>query len=585
MKNLPTWDLSDLYSGMDAKELSADLAKIKSDSEEFCKKHEGKVPQLDGAQIAQAIARYEEISELCQKIGSYAGLLFAGDMLDDEISGFYQNTSESLTEVSSKLVFFTLALNKFSDSEIEELLKDEKLVYYKPWVMDLRVQKPYQLSDELERFELDKSVTASSAWVRLFEETHADLKYDFDGEDLSNSEIFDKLQNKDAAVRKKAAEAISETLTDNIKLFAAVTNNLAKDKAVSDKWHGLPKPITSRNIDNLVEDEVVDALIKTVKDNYGNLAHRYYKFKAKWLGQEKLEYWDRNAPFPEEDDSRIPYEEAVDITLSAYEEFSPKLAEIGRKFFDNRWIDVPPRKGKDSGAFAHPVVPSAHPYLLLNYQGKVNDVMTLAHELGHGVHQYLAREQGALMCDTPLTLAETASVFGEQLVFRSMLEKETDPAKKRIMIAGKVEDMLNTVVRQIAFCEFERLVHDGRREGELSPQKLGEFWMQTQKESLGDALNFEDSYNVYWSYIPHFIHTPFYVYAYAFGDCLVNSLYSVYLEGLDGFEEKYIEMLKAGGTKRHKELLAPFGLDASHPDFWQKGLNVIASFIDELEKA
>lgn len=579
-KDLPIWDLTDLYANK--QDALADIEKIAKIADEFCAKYEGKISGLGGDALGEALAEYEAIEEQGQKVGSYAGLIFAGDMLSEENSAFYQNISESLTDISSKLVFFTLALNKFSDEKIAEFYKSEKFAHYKSWIEDLRVMRPYQLSDELERFELDKSTTSNSAWVKLFEEIHADLKYEYKGEELTNAEIFDKLSDKDRDVRKAGAESISKTLQANIKLLASVTNTLAKDKAVSDKWHKLPKSISARNISNLVEDEVVDALIDTVKKNYGNLSHRYYKYKANQLGLEKLEFWDRNAPYPNDDDSKIPYEEAVDITLKAYRDFSPTLADIGQKFFDNAWIDVPPRKGKDSGAFAHPVVPSEHPYLLLNYQGKLRDIMTLAHELGHGVHQYLAREQGALMCDTPLTLAETASVFGEQLVFRSLLEK-TSGEQRKLMIANKVEDMLNTVVRQIAFCEFERLVHNARKESELSPSKIGEFWMQTQKESLGEAFNFEDSYNNYWSYIPHFIHTPFYVYAYAFGDCLVNSLYSVYLQGLDGFEEKYIEMLKAGGTLRHKELLAPFGLDASNPDFWQGGLDVISEFIDELE--
>lgn len=583
MSDLPVWDLSDLYSGMQAAELKADFAKLEQDTKEFAKKYDGKVLGLSGDDLGAALEEYENITELSQKIGSYAGLLFASDMLDDEIGSFYQNTSEKLTEVYSELVFFTLALNKFSDEELAEKLKSAKLNHYEPWIRDLRVMKPYQLSDELEKFELDKSVTANSAWVRLFEETHANLKYEFDNKELTNAEIFDKLSDPDRNIRAKAAKAISKTLKENIKLFTMITNNLAKDKSVSDKWHKFPAPISSRNIANLVEDEVVDSLLDTVKSNYGKLAHRYYKIKADWMGLDKLEHWDRNAPLPEEDDTKAPYDEAVKIVLDAYEEFDPRMREIGSKFFDNPWIDVPPRKGKDSGAFSHPVVPSAHPYLLLNYQGKINDIMTLAHELGHGVHQYLAREQGALMCDTPLTLAETASVFGEQLVFRALLNAEKDEKKRKIMIAGKVEDMLNTVVRQIAFCEFERQVHDGRKDGELSADKICEIWMDVQKESLGDAFNYDEEYKYYWSYIPHFIHTPFYVYAYAFGDCLVNSLYATYLGGLDGFEDKYIEMLKAGGMLRHKELLAPFNLDASEPDFWQKGLNIIDEFITKLE--
>jgi oligoendopeptidase F len=401
---------------------------------------------------------------------------------------------------------------------------------------------------------------------------------------LSIAEVLDKMSDKDERVRKIAAKALGKTLGDNIRLFSHITNTLAKDKQIDDTWRKYPSPISSRNLSNQVEDEVVDALASTVKNNYENLAHRYYALKAKWMGKEKLEYWDRNAPLPDNDTKEYSWEEAKDIVRNAYSRFSEDMAVIGQKFFDNNWIDVPQREGKDSGAFAHPTVPSAHPYLLLNFMGKTRDVMTLAHELGHGVHQVLSAKQGYLMSDTPLTLAETASVFGEMLTFRSMLDNETDPIRKKNMLASKVEDMLNTVVRQIAFHEFETAVHSERKKGELSSERICEIWMDVQSRSLGPAINMDDEYKYYWAYIPHFIHSPFYVYAYAFGDCLVNSLYGVYLEkGVDSFQEKYMQMLKAGGTLRHKELLAPFGLDASKPDFWEKGISVVSGFIDELE--
>jgi oligoendopeptidase F len=320
-----------------------------------------------------------------------------------------------------------------------------------------------------------------------------------------------------------------------------------------------------------------------VRDSYGRLSHRYYRIKAKWFGVKQLPYWDRNAPLPSDADRKVSWDEARRIVLAAYGRFSPQLAEIGQRFFDRPWIDAPVKPGKSSGAFAHPTVPSAHPYLLLNYQGRTRDVMTLAHELGHGVHQVLAAAQGQLMCDTPLTLAETASVFGEMLTFRSLLDAEKSAKRRRVLLASKVEDMLNTVVRQIALHTFEAAVHDERRGGELTPDRLGEIWMQTQIAALGPALRLDDDYRVFWSYIPHFIHSPFYVYAYAFGDCLVNSLYAVYQDAHEGFAGRYFELLKAGGTLRHKELLAPFGLDASDPAFWSRGLGVIEGFIDELE--
>ena len=580
-EKLPHWDLSDFYSGKESPEFKSDFSKLEKKAKGFAKKYEGKVENLSGDELAAAIAEYENLTVLSQKIGAYAYLVFSTDMLDEKVAAFFQNTGDKLNDIYSHQLFFTLAINKISDAEITKKLKSKSLQKYQPWLRDLRVYKDHQLSDELEKFDLEKSATTSS-WVRLYDETHTSLKYDFRGEVLSNAEIFDKLSNADREVRKNAAASISKTLGDNIRISAMVTNVLAKEKSVEDKWRGFEKPISSRNLANLVEDKVVDSLIATVKENYADLSHRYYTKKAKILGLKKLEFWDRNAPLPNSDDSYIPYAEAQNIVLTSFGNFSPMVASIAKKFFDNNWIDAEPRKGKESGAYSHPTTVSVHPYILMNYLGKTRDVMTLAHELGHGVHQVLAAEQGALMSDTPLTLAETASVFGEQLVFRALLEREKDKKKQQLMIAGKVEDMLNTVVRQIAFCEFERKVHDRRKISELSSDEIGQIWLECQKESLGPAFNFTDDYKYYWSYISHFIHSPFYVYAYAFGDCLVNSLYNVYQSGMKNFEEKYLTMLKAGGTLRHKELLKPFGLDAGKPDFWQKGLSVISNFIDQI---
>jgi len=561
-----------------------DVAVLKKLAAGFSKKYEGKVEKLSGDALGMAVGEYEKISTLSQRIGAYAFLYFCTDMLNEKTSAFYQNISERLNEIFSGLLFFTLAINKIGDAELAKKFKSSaKLEKYRPWIRDLRVSKPHQLSDDLEKFDLEKSTTASAGWVRLFDETHAALKYDFRGEALSNAEIFDKLSHADRSVRKDAAASVSKVLGENIRVFTLVTNILAKDKATEDKWRKYKKPISSRNLSNLVEDEVVESLLASVKKSYSRLSHRYYKIKGELLGLVPMEFYDRNAPLPSADDEYIPYEKAVDITLKAYHDFSPRIAEIGKKFFDNNWIDVPPKTGKESGAFSHPASVDAHPYILLNYLGKTRDVMTLAHELGHGVHQYLARDQGTLLSDTPLTLAETASVFGEQLVFRYMLEQEKNAKKKKLMIAGKIEDMLNTVVRQVAFCELERGVHEARKNSELSSEEIGKIWMQAQKESLGPAFTFRDDYKYYWSYIPHFIHSPFYVYAYAFGDCLVNSLYAVYLDGMPDFEAKYINMLKSGGSLRHKELLKPFGLDASKPDFWQKGLNIIDNFISQIE--
>lgn len=583
---LPNWDLSDFYSGIKDKKIAADFTNAEKLSKEFRKNYQGKIKNISATNLAKAIKEYEKISEILGKIGSFAYLNYATNLANHPDIAFYQDSSEKINEISSLLVFFDLEINKMDEKYLNSLIKSNKdLERYKPYLRDVRSFKKYQLSEELEKLFLEKSATGASAWSRLFDETINNLKFPFDKKVLNSSQIFNLLSNKDEKIRRKAAKIIGDVLKGNIKVLAFITNILAKDKDISDKWRGFEKPISSRNLSNFIEDEVVDSLIKTVKKNYPKISHRYYKIKAKILGKKKLHYSDRNAPISAAEDQLISWDEAKKIVKTAYNSFSPELAKIGQKFFDNPWIDVPVKDGKDSGAFAHPTVPSAHPYLMLNYQGKVRDVMTLAHELGHGVHQFLSASQGALMAGTPLTLSETASVFGEQLTFQEILKREKDKKKRKLIIAAKVEDMINTVVRQIAFLDFERKVHDARKKGEISVDDLNRFWMEVQNESLGDIFTFDDEYKYYWSYIPHFIHSPFYVYSYAFGDCLVNSLYGVYKSGkIKNFEDKYIEMLKAGGTLHHKELLAPFGLDASKADFWQKGLDVIISYIDELEK-
>ena len=581
--DLPAWDLSDLYPAPDSAAVEADFVAADAASRRFADTYAGRLATLDGATLAAAIAEYERIEERMGRLMSYASLLFSGDSTDAAIGRFYQSVSERITAISSHLIFFALELNRLDDAALEKKLADPALARWRPWLTDLRVFRPHQLSDELEKLLHEKEVTGRAAWSRLFDETIAGMRVPVNGEELTVSGALNKLSASDRAVRETAAKAIGAAFGERTKLFALITNTLAKDKEIVDTWRHYPRPGSFRNRANMVEDEVVDALVSAVTADYPRLSHRYYQMKAQWLGLPKLQHWDRNAPLPEDNDRLIPWPEARERVLTAYGAFSPELAAVGKRFFDKPWIDARLSPGKAGGAFAHPTVPSAHPYLLLNYHGRSRDVMTLAHELGHGVHQVLAADQGYLLSGTPLTLAETASVFGEMLTFRAMLDAETDPRQRRIMLAAKFEDMLNTVVRQTAFYRFETLLHDERRSGELLPSRIGEIWLQVQTESLGPAFEFTPEYGVYWSYVPHFIHTPFYVYAYAFGDCLVNALYSVFRSGHPGFQAKYLDMLRAGGTKRHRELLAPFGLDASDPAFWKRGLDVIAGFIDELE--
>ena len=592
LEGLPEWDLSDLYAGLDDPAIAQDFAQSKSEVERFAGDYQGKlaaqIEETGGESLAEALKRYEVMQERMGKLISYAGLMYNGNTTDPARAKFYGDVQERLTAISTSLLFFELELNRIEDGVLDAAIaKSEALAHYKPWLDDLRKEKPYQLSDELEKLFYEKSVTGAMAWNRLFNETMAGLRFsvEIDGEtkEMAIEQTLNLLTDTDEAKRKAAAEAMAVTFKKNMSVFALISNVLAKDKAISSAWRGFEDVADSRHLANRVEREVVDALVEAVQDAYPRLSHRYYALKAKWFGKEALDHWDRNAPLPKVPTRTIEWPEAKQIVQDAYAGFAPQMADISEKFFANGWIDALVREGKSPGAFAHPTVPSVHPYVLLNYMGKPRDVMTLAHELGHGVHQVLAGKQGALMAPTPLTLAETASVFGEMLTFRSLLAKTKTTEERRAMLASKVEDMLNTVVRQIAFYLFERKLHTARAEGELTSDQICELWMSVQADSLGPSVRLGEGYETYWAYIPHFIHSPFYVYAYAFGDCLVNSLYAVYQNSDEGFVEKYFDMLSAGGTKHHSELLAPFGLDAKDPDFWSRGLSVIEGLIDELE--
>ncbi len=584
---MPEWNLTDLYAGPQSKAYRDDLAGCAERSQAFEVRFKGKLAELldgDAGKLALAIREYEGIQETMGRILSHAGLAYAANTADPALAKVFGDAQEKITAASSHLLFFELELNRLDDAKIDAAMAAfPELGHYRPWLEDLRKDKPYQLEDRIEQLFHDKSVVGRAAWNRLFDETMTALKFDIAGESLSLEPALNLLQDPNRARREEAAHEISRVLSHNGRLFTLLTNTLAKDKQISDQWRGFKDVADARHLSNRVEREVVDALANAVEEAFPRTSHRYYAMKAKWLGLDKMQYWDRNAPLPKSVDRIYSWNEAQAIVLEAYGGFSPDMAEIAGRFFERGWIDAPVRPGKSPGAFAHPTVPSVHPYVMLNYMGKPRDVMTLAHELGHGVHQVLAAGQGPLMSQTPLTLAETASVFGEMLTFRHMLDRSENLSGRRAMLAQKVEDMINTVVRQIAFYIFERKVHTERLEGELTQQRLGELWLEVQKDSLGDAFEFDDSYNIWWSYVPHFIHSPFYVYAYAFGDCLVNSLYAVYQQADEGFQDRYFELLKAGGTRHHSELLRPFGLDATEPAFWNKGLSMIEGLIDELE--
>src|SRR6201991_4858042 len=585
---LPEWNLADLYSGIDAPEVARDLKKMDADAVAFeadykARLAEGAAGEDGGRWLADVVRRYERIDDLAGPLGSYAGLVHAGDSVDPKISKFYGDVSERLTAASTHLLFFALELNRIDDAVIERAMQTPALGHYRPWIEDLRKEKPYQLEDRIEQLFHEKSQTGYSAFNRLFDQTISSLRFKVGARQLAIEPALSLLQDRDGKKRKAAAEALAKTFKANERTFALITNTLAKDKDISDRWRGFADVADSRHLNNRVEREVVDALVASVRAAYPKLSHRYYRLKAGWFKKKKLAHWDRNAPLPFAATTTIAWPEAQNMVLTAYRGFSPDMADIAERFFRDRWIDAPVRPGKAPGAFSHPTTPSAHPYVLMNYQGKPRDVMTLAHELGHGVHQVLAARNGALMAPTPLTLAETASVFGEMLTFRRLLGETRSAKERQALLAGKVEDMINTVVRQIAFYTFERAVHTERKGGELTAVRIGEIWLSVQGESLGPAIDIRPGYENFWMYIPHFIHSPFYVYAYAFGDCLVNSLYGAYEHAQSGFAERYLAMLSAGGTKHYSELLKPFGLDAKDPQFWNGGLSVISGMIDELE--
>ncbi|NRB05414.1 MAG: M3 family oligoendopeptidase [Rhodobacteraceae bacterium] len=581
--NLPEWNLNDLYTAEDAPELARDLEWLEQECAAFASDYEGNLGDLDAAGLLNCVHRNEKINAIAGRIMSFAGLRYYQLTTDADRAKFMSDMQERITNFTTPLVFFTLELNRLEDDHLDGLLaQSDDLARYKPIFDKIRAMKPHQLSDELEKFLHDLGVVGD-AWERLFDETIAGLTFEVEGETLNIEGTLNFLTDPNRDKRESAAREVASVLSDNVKTFARVHNTQAKEKEIIDRWRNMPSPQAGRHLANQVEPEVVEALRNAVVAAYPKLSHRYYELKRGWLGLDRMQVWDRNAPLPMEDPRIVNWAEAEKTVMDAYAAFDPRMADIAAPFFSKGWIDAGVKPGKAPGAFAHPTVTDVHPYVMLNYLGKPRDVMTLAHELGHGVHQVLAAGQGEMLSSTPLTLAETASVFGEMLTFRKMLDAAETQDQRKVLLAGKVEDMINTVVRQIAFYDFECKLHDARRGGELTPDDINAIWMSVQGESLGPAFDFMDGYETFWAYIPHFVHSPFYVYAYAFGDGLVNALYSVYADGAEGFEDKYFDMLRAGGSMHHKELLAPFGLDASDPKFWDKGLSMIAGFIDELE--
>ena len=584
----PTWDLTDLYDGIADGAILVDIAACGQEAEQLEAAWQGRLADADGAALAGLIADYERILEMLGKAQSHAQLLFAASTTDSQIARHHQSIREASADIGARLLFIELELAALDDAHVTQLLDTPALAVWQPWLRRVRAWAPHQLAPDMERMLAERAPSGRGAWVRLFDETAAALRFPFGEADVTEAEILNALSSPNGDERRAAGESLSATLKENERLLSLVLNTIAKDKEVEDRWRGFARPVDSRNLDNDVDDDTVDALVGAVDSRNADLAHRYYRLKAGWMGSETINWWDRNAPLPGGDDRQFSWDEARQLVLDSFAGFDKDMAEQAEPFFSRNWIDAEPRAGKSSGAFSHPVTPSAHPYILMNFSGKSRDVMTLAHEMGHGIHQRLAADRGYLMSDTPLTLAETASVFAEMLAFRRLVDSADNPATRRRLLAGKVEDMLNTVVRQIAFHNFETRFHDARRNAELTTEEISDIWMETQRAALGPSVVTGDDYRPIWGYIPHFVHTPFYVYAYAFGDCLVNALWQSYQLAQAGgqaadFVTGYRNLLQAGGTERYDVALRRFDLDPRDPAFWSLGLDMISGMIDELE--
>ena len=586
MKNkMPAWDLSDLYKDMDDPQIKKDLDTYRKSAIKFAKTYKGRLAELSADEFYAAIKDIEKRSKLSGRLGGFAYLNMVTQMKNTAAVAFYQSIEEKMTDYVKPVVFFSIEFNQLPQAKINEWLKDGRIKEYRYWIKRLRKFKDYELTEPEEQILVEKSITSGEAWVRLYEETSSRLEYTVDGKKYNDAEISKLLLDKDEKLRRKAGKEMNRVLFENSHLFTFIYNMVMKDKAIEDDKRGFKTPVSARNMSEDVSDKSVEVLTATVKKHYKDIAHRFYKLKAKWLGMKKINYWDRNAPLPFSADVNYTWDEAVKIVLDAYKEFSPKLYNIAKDFFDNNWVDVPPRDGKRSGAFCSSPITTSHPYLMLNFAGKQNDVLTLAHELGHGCHHQLRVKNGELNEHTRMTSEEVASVFGEMIVFQSMLNNTKDDKAKLCLIASKVGDMINTAIRQIAFHCFETRAHNERKNGEVSEERLSQIWVEEMKDSLGDYVEIDEDSSHIWSMVGHFFFLPFYVYAYSYADCFVNSLYRVKESGkVENFADKYLKMLSQTALEDYDKILKPFGLNPNNAEFWEYGLELISSYIDELER-
>jgi len=577
------WDLSDLYASIDDPNLAKDREKVIKKAEDFANLYKGNIEDLNPDQFREALRAYEEILELIGKIGSYAHLIWSTNTSKPEYGKLLQQAKELSSEVHQKLVFFDVEWLNINDERAKKWIESKELKHYKHYLEASRRFKDHMLSEKEEQILSAKSVTGRSAWNRYFDETLGAAKFELDGEELTEQEVLSKLHEPDRALRKKAHASLTEKFRDLSRTLTFVFNTLLADKHTNDKLRNYDSWISSRNLSNEIDDGTVDLLINAVTGNY-HLVQRFYRLKRRLLGYEKLYDYDRYAPLLENEEE-IKWDKARETVLSSYNEFHPEMGEIAGKFFEHSWIDAAIAPGKRGGAYSAGTVPSVHPYVFMNFDGKIRDVQTLAHELGHGVHQYLSRKQGVLQAGTPLTTAETASVFGEMLVFQNLMQKLEDPKEKLALLIGKIDDTIATVFRQVSMNRFEHAMHTRRRdEGELTTEDFSTLWRETQENLYGDSVEITESYNLWWCYIPHFLHTPGYVYAYAFGELLVLALYEEYTRSENGFSKKYMSMLEAGGSDWPENIVAKVGLDITQSDFWDKGLSTVDKMITQAEE-
>ena len=584
---LPEWNLADLYDGRDDPRLETDLAAAKAANDELASleglflQARGE-PQRLGVLLDRGVRLYEDATNGLWTVGAFASLSASTQRDDPSWAKFEGDLRARSSQIAAESLFFALELNQLEDAELAAALEAHPPARrWSPWLRRVRLSRPHELTPDLERYIVDRSPAVSN-WVRLYDETLAKLKAKVGDEDLTLPEALNRLSDPDGARRKAAADGLAQALEARASTQGLVMNTLAFEKQVEDRWRRFSDPAQSRHLANEVDAAAVNAMEAAVVEAYPRLSHRYYALKAKVMGRKTLDYWDRNAPLTSAAPRAYGWNEARTIVLDSFQALAPKFADTAETFFAQPWIDARPRAGKQSGAYSHPVTATRHPYVFMNYMGERRDVLTLAHELGHAVHQTLCAPLGTLLADTPLTLAETASIFGEGLVFDRLLAEAT-PADRKGLLAGKIEDGLNTVVRQIAFHRFERRFHEARLEGELAPDQIGALWLEVMAESLGPAVTLNAGYEHYWAYVSHFVHAPFYVYAYAFGDLLVRGLMEKRREDPDRFAPLYEDLLSAGGVKTYVEALAPFGLDPRDKAFWAAGCAQLERLVDEFE--